>query len=42
MKPKFYEYFGLIVMFYTNEYERVNVHGKAQGREALAKDIFAE
>ena len=32
--PKLYEYFGLIVMLYANEYEPVHVHGKSQGREA--------
>lgn len=31
--PKLYEYFGLIVMFYSNEHEPVHVHGKFQGRE---------
>ena len=35
--PKLYEYFGLIVMFYSNEHEPVHVHGKHQGRESKAE-----
>jgi len=37
--PKLYEYFGLIVMFYSNEHEPVHVHGKFQGRESRAEII---
>lgn len=37
--PKLYEYFGLLVMFYSNEHEPVHVHGKAQGRESRAELI---
>ena len=37
--PKLYEYFGLIVMYYANEHERVHVHGSAQGCESLAAFI---
>jgi hypothetical protein len=37
--PKLYEYFGLIVMFYSNEHEPVHVHGKCQGREGRAELI---
>lgn len=37
--PKLYEYFGLIVMFYSNEHEPVHVHGKCQGRECRAEII---
>jgi hypothetical protein len=37
--PKLYEYFGLLVMFYSNEHEPVHVHGKCQGREARAEII---
>ena len=37
--PKLYDYFGLIVMFYANEHEPVNVHGKFQGRESKAEII---
>ncbi len=29
---KLYEYFGVLVMFYSNEHEPVHVHGKFQGR----------
>jgi hypothetical protein len=35
--PKLYEYFGLIVMFYSNEHEPVHVHGKCEGREMRAE-----
>lgn len=38
--PKLYEYFGLIVMFYSNEHEPVHVHGKYQGRESRAEIIL--
>lgn len=37
--PKLYEYFGLIVMFYSNEHDPVHVHGKCQGRESRAEII---
>ena len=38
--PKLYEYFGLLVMFYSNEHEPVHVHGKCQGREMRAELII--
>ncbi len=34
--PKLYEYFGLVVLFYSNEHEPVHVHGLYQGRECRA------
>jgi hypothetical protein len=37
--PKLYEYFGLLIMFYSNEHEPVHVHGKCQGREARAEIV---
>ena len=37
--PKLYEYFGIVVMFYSNEHEPVHVHGKAQGRESRAEIV---
>ena len=40
--PKLYEYFVLIVMFYSNEHEPVHVHGKFQGRESLAEIILVD
>ena len=40
--PKLYEYFGLIVMFYSNEHEPVHVHGKFQGRESRAEIILLD
>ena len=38
--PKLYEYFGLIVLFYSNEHEPIHVHGKYQERESKAEIIF--
>jgi len=38
--PKLYEYFGLVVMFYSNEHEPVHVHGKCQGCESRAEIIL--
>ena len=38
--PKLYEYFGLIVLFYSNEHEPVHVHGKYQGAESKAELII--
>ena len=40
--PKLYEYFGLIVMFYSNEHEPVHVHGKSRGRECRAEIIVID
>ena len=38
--PKLYEYFGLIILFYSNEHEPIHVHGKYQERESKAELIF--
>ncbi len=38
--PKLYEYFGLIVLFYSNEHEPIHVHGKYQDRECKADIVF--
>ena len=38
--PKLYEYFGLIILFYSNEHEPIHVHGKFQGRESKAEIIY--
>ena len=35
--PKLYEYFGLIVLFYSNEHKPVHVHGMYHGRECKAE-----
>lgn len=40
--PKLYEYFGILVMFYSNEHEPVHVHGKCQGRECRAEIIVID
>lgn len=37
--PKLYEYFGITVLFYSNEHEPVHVHGKCQGRESKAEIV---
>ena len=39
--PKLYEYFGLIILFYSNEHEPIHVHGKYQGTESKA-DIITD
>jgi hypothetical protein len=38
--PKLYDYFGLTVLFYSNEHEPIHVHGKYQDRESKAEIIF--
>ena len=35
--PKLYEYFGITVLFYSNEHEPIHVHGKCRGRESKAE-----
>jgi hypothetical protein len=38
--PKLYEYFGLIILFYSNEHDPIHVHCKYQDRESKAEIIF--
>jgi len=38
--PKLYEYFGLIILFYSNDHEPIHVHGKYQGAESKAELII--
>lgn len=38
--PKLYEYFGLIILFYSNEHEPIHVHGRYQKKESKAELIF--
>jgi len=38
--PKLYEYFGLIILFYSQEHEPLHVHGKYQDKESKAEIIF--
>ena len=40
--PKLYEYFGLIVLFYSNEHQPIHVHGKFQNKENKAEFIIVE
>ena len=35
--PKLFEYFGLIVLFYSNEHEPIHVHGLYRGMESRAE-----
>ncbi|MGH2574616.1 MAG: DUF4160 domain-containing protein [Ignavibacteria bacterium] len=35
--PKLYEYFGIIILFYSNDHEPIHVHGKYQDQESKAK-----
>lgn len=37
--PKLFEYFGIIVLFYSNEHEPIHVHGRCQGRESKTELI---
>jgi len=38
--PKLYEYFGLIILFYSLEHEPIHVHGKYQDKESKAILLF--
>ena len=38
--PKLYEYFGLIILFYSNDHQPIHVHGKYQGKESKADFII--
>jgi hypothetical protein len=38
--PKLYEYFGLVILFYSNEHEPIHVHCKYQDKESKAELIF--
>ena len=40
--PKLYEYFGLIILFYSNEHEPIHVHCKRQDKESKAEIIFED
>lgn len=40
--PKLYEYFGLVILFYSQEHEPVHVHCKYQGKESKAEIIFED
>lgn len=38
--PTLYQYFGLIILFYSREHEPIHVHGKFQNKESKAILIF--
>ena len=40
--PKIYTYFGIIILFYSNEHEPIHVHGKYQGTESKAEIIIED
>ena len=40
--PKLFEYFGLIVLFYSNEHDPIHVHGLYGGREARAELVLRD
>ena len=40
--PKLYEYFGLVVFFYTNEHQPIHVHGEFQNSYARAEIFLKE
>ncbi len=38
--PKLYEYFGLVILFYSREHEPIHVHCKYQEKESKAEIIY--
>ena len=40
--PKLYEYFGLVIMFYSNEHEPIHVHCKFQDKENKAEIVYKD
>lgn len=40
--PKLYEYFGIIIFFYSNEHEPIHVHGKRENREGKAELVVED
>jgi len=40
--PKIFEYFGLLIFFYSNEHEPIHVHGKYDGLESKAEFYLDE
>ena len=38
--PKLYEYFVLVILFYSNEHEPIHVHCKYQDKESKVEIIF--
>ena len=40
--PKLYEYFGLIVLFYSNDHRPIHVHGKHQEKESKAELVIID
>jgi hypothetical protein len=40
--PKLYEYFGLVILFYSLEHEPIHVHCKFQDKESKAEIIFED
>ena len=40
--PKLYEYFGLVVLFYSNDHRPIHVHGKYQGKESKAEFVIID
>lgn len=40
--PKIFEYFGISILFYSNEHEPIHVHGKYQGCESKAEFIIID
>lgn len=40
--PKLFEYFGLVILFYSNEHEPIHVHGKYENTESRAEIIIED
>ncbi|MDL1976383.1 MAG: DUF4160 domain-containing protein [Deltaproteobacteria bacterium] len=37
--PKLYEYFGILILFHSNEHEPIHVHGLYHGKKSKAEII---
>lgn len=40
--PKLFEYFGLVLFFYSNEHEPIHVHARIGGREGRAEFLILD
>jgi len=40
--PKLYEYFGIVILFYSNEHTPIHVHAKYQSYESRAELVIVK
>jgi hypothetical protein len=40
--PILYEYFGLLILVYSNDHEPIHVHGRYQGTESRAELVIVD